>query len=75
VAEADPQAEPERPWYFGVACERCSYFLPVSRDPSDGHTGARFAHSGTIIATCSSCGHRGRYAVNRISQRRAEPKR
>ena len=73
MAEADP--EPQRPWYFGVICEQCGLFLPVGRDPSDGRAGARFAGSGTIIAACTSCGHRGRYSVNRISQRRAEPRR
>jgi RNase P subunit RPR2 len=70
-----PEADAKRPWYFGVICERCSSFIPVSRDPSEGRPGARFAGSGTIIATCTICGHRGRYAVARIEQRRAEPRR
>ena len=67
--------EPQRPWYFGLSCDHCGRFLPVGRDPSNGRAGARFAGSGTIIAVCSSCGHRGRYSVNRVSQRRAEPRK
>jgi RNase P subunit RPR2 len=68
-------AEQQRPWYFGVICDRCSNFIAVGRDPSDGRPGARFAGSGTIIATCSACGNRGRYAAIRVEQRRAEPRR
>ena len=62
------------PWYFGVFCEQCTAFIPVRRDDSNGRPGARLASSGTIIAVCHSCSHRGRYAVNRVEQRRAEPR-
>jgi RNase P subunit RPR2 len=65
----------ERPWYFGVICEQCSSFVSLGRDPSEGRPGARYATAGTIIATCTSCGHRGRYAVARVEQRRAEGRR
>jgi hypothetical protein len=64
-----------RPWYFGVVCEQCSGFVPLGRDPSQGRPGARYAAAGTIIATCTQCGHRGRYAVARVEQRRAEARR
>jgi len=62
------------PWYFGVFCEQCAAFIPVRRDDTDGWPGARLATSGTIIAVCHTCRHRGRYAVNRVEQRRAEPR-
>jgi RNase P subunit RPR2 len=65
-------SDPHRPWYFGVVCDRCSAFIAVGRDPSDGRPGARFAGSGTIIATCTACGTHGRYSVARVEQRRAE---
>jgi RNase P subunit RPR2 len=61
-------------WYFGVLCEQCSTFLPVRRDESGGRPGAKLAASGTIIATCHACGRRGRYGVNRLEQRRTEPR-
>ena len=70
---ADPEGG--RPWYFGVICERCAAFVPVARDPSGGRPGARYAGSGTVIATCTTCGNRGRYAVARVEQRRAEGRR
>ena len=63
------------PWHFGVICERCSAFISVGRDPSEGRPGARYAGAGTVIATCVTCGHRGRYPVARVEQRRAEPRR
>lgn len=67
--------DPSRaPWYFGVFCEHCLSFIPVRRDDSGGRAGVKLAASGTIIATCHACGHRGRYAVNRVEQRRAEPR-
>ena len=62
------------PWYFGVFCERCGTFIPVRRDDSNGRPGARLASTGTIITLCQTCGHRGRYSVNRVEQRRAEPR-
>jgi len=70
-----PESDEHRPWYFGVICERCAAFIPMSRDPSDGRPGARYAASGTIIAVCTSCGSRGRFPVARVEQRRAEPRR
>ena len=70
-----PDAEPPHPWYFGVACDRCSTFIAVGRDPSEGRPGSRYAGSGTIIVTCTTCGNRGRYAVARTEQRRAEKPR
>ena len=60
----------DRPWYFGVTCEGCLTFIPVTRDPSDGRPGARYAGSGTVIATCAVCGTRGRYPAARLEQRR-----
>ncbi len=71
MAEADERG----PWYFGVICEDCSGFIPLSRDPSEGRPGSRYAGAGTVIATCMTCGHRGRYAVVRIERRRAEGRR
>lgn len=68
-------ADPVRQdWFFGVFCERCTAFIAVRRDDSGGRAGAKLATSGTIIATCHGCGHRGRYAANRVEQRRAEPR-
>jgi RNase P subunit RPR2 len=69
-------AEPaQRPWYFGAFCEACGAFLPVGRDESGGRPGERFSGGGTVILTCSTCGHHGRYAASRLEQRRAEPRR
>jgi len=69
---ADPD---QRAWYFGIVCEQCAAFVAVGRDPYEGRPGARYAGSGTVIATCTTCGHRGRYAVARVEQRRAETRR
>ena len=63
-----------RDWFFGVFCEGCASFIAVRRDDSGGRGGAKLATSGTIIATCHGCGHRGRYAANRVEARRAEPR-
>jgi RNase P subunit RPR2 len=67
-----PDDSQQGPWYFGVTCENCGWFIAVGRDPSEGRPGARYAGAGTVIATCTSCGHRGRYAVAKVEQRRAE---
>jgi hypothetical protein len=68
-----PDGAPKQAWYFGVFCDRCSTFVPVRRDDSAGRPGAKLASSGTIIATCTTCGYRGRYGVSRVEQRRSEP--